>query len=444
MGAGAPTLLATFGGEEWGLLAVIFVLLIVLIFLSLAEMGLSRMTKPKAAAMAEGGARQGRALKELVGEPEKWVNPLLLSVNVCQTVQATLTGIVAARAFGAIGVVVGVVLNVVVFFVLAEAVPKTYALLYPERAALTTARGTRLLVSFAPLKLVSGWLISLTNVIVRGKGLKQGPFVSEQELLGIVEAAMNDEVIEEEERDLIESIIEFGDTVVREIMVPLPDMVTVPHTATLTQVVDVAIEHGFSRLPVLGDDDDVKGVAFIKDLVRQERAGNGAAPVTKHMRGVVVIPENKPVSRLMREMQEKKYHLAIVADEYGSIAGLVTLEDCLEELVGEIVDEYDVDHKSIEHLPDGQFLVHGSTSVSDVNDELELNIPDEEWDSIGGFVFGTLEHVPVVGESIEHDGWRFTVAALDGRRIRTVRITLKESAAHSESVSDSSESSATN
>lgn len=444
MGAGAPTLLATFGGEEWGLLAVIFVLLIVLIFLSLAEMGLSRMTKPKAAAMAEGGARQGRALKELVGEPEKWVNPLLLSVNVCQTVQATLTGIVAARAFGAIGVVVGVVLNVVVFFVLAEAVPKTYALLYPERAALTTARGTRLLVSFAPLKLVSGWLISLTNVIVRGKGLKQGPFVSEQELLGIVEAAMNDEVIEEEERDLIESIIEFGDTVVREIMVPLPDMVTVPHTATLTQVVDVAIEHGFSRLPVLGDDDDVKGVAFIKDLVRQERAGNGAAPVTKHMRGVVVIPENKPVSRLMREMQEKKYHLAIVADEYGSIAGLVTLEDCLEELVGEIVDEYDVDHKSIEHLPDGQFLVHGSTSVSDVNDELELNIPDEEWDSIGGFVFGTLEHVPVVGESIEHDGWRFTVAALDGRRIRTVRITLKESAAHSESVSGSSESSATN
>lgn len=146
----------------------------------------------------------------------------------------------------------------------------------------------------------------------------------------------------------------------------------------------------------------------------------------------------------MREMQEKKYHLAIVADEYGSIAGLVTLEDCLEELVGEIVDEYDVDHKSIEHLPDGQFLVHGSTSVSDVNDELELNIPDEEWDSIGGFVFGTLEHVPVVGESIEHDGWRFTVAALDGRRIRTVRITLKESAAHSESVSGSSESSATN
>ncbi|MFM7871963.1 MAG: CNNM domain-containing protein, partial [Actinomycetota bacterium] len=213
MTASSAPMVAAVSGVDWAMLAVIAVLLVVLIFLSLAEMGLSRMTKPKAAALAEGGARQGKALKDLVGEPERWVNPLLLSVNVCQTVQATLTGIVAARAFGAIGVTFGVVLNVVVFFVLAEAVPKTYAVLYPERAALTTARGTRLLVSFPPLKLLSGWLISLTNVIVRGKGLKQGPFVSEQELLGIVEAAMNDEVIEEEERDLIESIIEFGDTV---------------------------------------------------------------------------------------------------------------------------------------------------------------------------------------------------------------------------------------
>lgn len=411
-------------GVDWSLIAVIFVLLIILIFLALAEMGLSRMTKPKAAAMAEGGARQGRALQELVGEPENWINPLLLSVNVCQTVQATLTGVVAARAFGAIGVLIGVVLNVVVFFVLAEAVPKTYAILYPERAALRTARGLRMLVRFPPLRMVSGWLISLTNVIVRGKGLEKGPFVSEQELLGIVEAAVSDEVIEEEERDLIESIIEFGDTVAREVMVPLPDMVTVPRSANLSDVVDIAIEHGYSRIPVIGDDDDVMGVAFMKDLVRQERAGNGAAPVVEHMRSVVVIPENKPVSRLMREMQEQKFHLAVVADEYGSIAGLITLEDCLEELVGEITDEYDTDRTQIEHLRDGQYLIDGSTSVSDVNEELDIDIPDEEWDSIGGFVFGTLEHVPVIGESIDYDGWKFTVVEVSGRRIRKVRVGL--------------------
>ena len=415
-------LAAGFSGADWGMIGAILLLLLLLIFFSLAEMGLSRMTKPKAAAMAEGGVKQAKALQQLVGEPQKWVNPLLLSVNICQTVQATLTGVVAGRAFGPFGVAVGVLLNVIVFFVLAEAVPKTYALQYPEKAALSTALGTKLLVSFPPLRIVSGWLITLTNVIVRGKGLKQGPFVSEQELLGIVDAAYHDDIIEEEERDLIESIIEFGDTVAREVMVPLPDMITVSSSFTLTQAIDVAIEHGVSRLPVLAEDDDVVGIAFIKDLMKQERAGLGSAVVTGHMRVAVVIPENKPVNRLMREMQAKKFHLAVVADEYGSIAGLITLEDCLEELVGEIVDEYDTDHDAIVHLEDGQYLIDGSTSVSDVNDKIASNIPDEEWDSIGGFVFGTLEHVPALGEFIDFDGWRLTVVALQGRRIRKVRV----------------------
>lgn len=415
-------LAAGFTGADWGMIGAILLLLLLLIFFSLAEMGLSRMTKPKAAAMAEGGVKQAKALQQLVGEPQKWVNPLLLSVNICQTVQATLTGVVAGRAFGPFGVAAGVLLNVIVFFVLAEAVPKTYALQYPEKAALSTALGTKLLVSFPPLRIVSGWLISLTNVIVRGKGLKQGPFVSEQELLGIVDAAYHDDIIEEEERDLIESIIEFGDTVAREVMVPLPDMITVSSSFTLTQAIDVAIEHGVSRLPVLAEDDDVVGIAFIKDLMKQERAGLGSAVVTDHMRAAVVIPENKPVNRLMREMQAKKFHLAVVADEYGSIAGLITLEDCLEELVGEIVDEYDTHHDAIVHLEDGQYLIDGSTSVSDVNDKIASNIPDEEWDSIGGFVFGTLEHVPALGEFIDFDGWRLTVVALQGRRIRKVRV----------------------
>ena len=415
-------LAAGFTGADWGMVAAILVLLLLLIFFSLAEMGLSRMTKPKAAAMAEGGVKKAKALQQLVGEPQKWVNPLLLSVNICQTVQATLTGVVAGRAFGPFGVAAGVLLNVIVFFVLAEAVPKTYALQYPEKAALSTALGTKLLVSFPPLRIVSGWLITLTNVIVRGKGLKQGPFVSEQELLGIVDAAYHDDIIEEEERDLIESIIEFGDTVAREVMVPLPDMITVSSSFTLTQAIDVAIEHGVSRLPVLTEDDDVVGIAFIKDLMKQERAGLGSALVTDHMRAAEVIPENKPVNRLMREMQAKKFHLAVVADEYGSIAGLITLEDCLEELVGEIVDEYDTHHDAIVHLEDGQYLIDGSTSVSDVNDKIASNIPDEEWDSIGGFVFGTLEHVPALGEFIDFDGWRLTVVALQGRRIRKVRV----------------------
>jgi len=404
------------------MLVAILVLLVVLIFLAAAEMGLSKMTKPKAAAMADQGLKSGKALSRLVEDPARWVNPILLTVNVCQTVQATLTGVVAGRLFGAAGVVIGIGVNVVVFYVLAEAVPKTYAVIYPEKAALLAARPVWTLANFWPLQFVSRGLISLTNVIVKGKGLQQGPFVSEQELLGIVEAAAQDEVIEHEERELIESIIEFGDTVAREVMVPFPDVVTIADTFSVREAVDVAIEHGFSRLPVLSPDDDVRGVTFIKDLVRAERSGQGAQLVTMYMRDAVVIPENKPVAQLMRDMQARKYHMAVVADEYGSIEGIVTLEDCLEELVGEIVDEYDKDHKSIVKHEDGQYLVDGTTSVSEVNEELDTDIPDDEWESIGGFVFNTLGHVPAVGEHIDFDGWRFTVAELQGRRIRSIRV----------------------
>ncbi len=416
----------SFQNADMWMIVGIVVLLVILIFLSLSEMGLSRMTKPKAAALADQGHKSGRILVRLVANPERWVNPLLLTINICQTVQATLTGIVSARMFGTAGVIVGVVLNVIVFFVLAEAVPKTYAVLYPQRAALLTARPTAALVAFWPLKWVSHGLISLTNVIVKGKGLEQGPFVSEQELLGIVEAAAEEGVVEQEEQRLIESIIEFGDTIAREVMIPRPDMVIVECDQTVTQTLDVMMEQGNSRVPVHGVDkpDDIVGLAFAKDLMRAERAGNGATPVVDYVRPVRFIPENKPVSRLMREMQAEKFHLAIVADEYGAVAGLVTLEDCLEELVGEIVDEHDDEDAEVVTQPDGSYLVDGAMAISDLNDLLGSDLPDDDWDSVGGFVFGTLEHVPEVGESVEREGWSFAAAEMDGRRIRKVRVTL--------------------
>ena len=409
------------------MLVTIFILLLVLIFTSVAEMGLSRITKTKAASLADKGFKSGRALKRLVGAPERWVNPLLLTINICQTVQATLTGIVSARLWGTYGVIIGVVLNVLVFFVLAEAVPKTYAVLYPQKAALATARPISALVAFPPLRLVSRWLIGLTNVIVRGKGLEQGPFVSESELLGIVEVAAEDDVIEHEERELIESIIEFGDTVAREVMVPRPDIVTLDDTSSVTEALDLAIGHGFSRLPVLGShgDDDVVGLAYTKDLMRAEREGGGDKGIAEFLRPARFVPENKPVNRLMREMQAEKFHLALVADEYGALAGLITLEDCLEELVGEIVDEHDEEETEVQRLSDGDYSVDGGMSISDLNELLDIGIPDDHWETVAGFLFGTLEHVPVAGESVIRDGWRFTATEVEGRRIRRVEVSLE-------------------
>ena len=416
------------GTSDYWMLAGIGALLVVLVFLALAEMSMSQMTKPRAAALAEKGVKSGKALVRLADQPTMWVNPLLLTVNVCQTVQATLMGIVSGRLFGPAGVAIGVAINVVLFFVLAEAVPKTYALLHPVKGATITARPIELLVRFWPLRIASNALIKLTNIIVKGEGLKQGPFIGEQEFLGIVEAAAQDSVIEHEERELIESVIEFGDTVVREIMVPRPDVVFIDDTLTVSQALDRAVEEGFSRLPIFRKDedevDDVEGIVYVKDLVIAERSGRGTESVRVLMREVEVVPESKLVADLMRNMQAKKFHMVMVADEYGIIAGLATLEDCLEELVGEIVDEHDDEEEIMQRLQNGDYLVVGSTPISKINDDLEMKIPETEYDTIGGFIFGMLGHVPVAGESVDHAGWRFSAEVLDGRRIQQVRVSM--------------------
>ena len=428
---------------DYWMLAAILLLLLLLIFFGVAEMALSRISKPKAAALADQGVKSARSLAKLVTDPARWVNPLLLSVNICQTVQATLTGVVAGRLFGAGGVAVGVLLNVVVFYVFAEAVPKTYAVLYPERAALIIARPTSFIVSFWPLQFVSRGLISLTNVIVRGKGLQSGPFVSEQEFLGIVEAAAQDEVIEHEERELIESVIEFGDTVVREVMVPRPDMVTVDHNMTITQALDVAISEGYSRLPVIqeGEEDiDVVGIAYTKDLMRAEREGLGASVMTDLIRKVVIVPETKPVNRLMREMQREKYHLAVVADEHGSIVGIISLEDCLEELVGEIIDEFDDDEdEQLEQLSKNKYRARARIHLEDLESELGITFADEDKESVdtlGGLLGKHIGQVPIPGSEITIGSWRFTAERPIGRRKRVGTVLIENEGSESNEHTD--------
>ena len=233
-------------------------------------------------------------------------------------------------------------------------------------------------------------------------------------------------MIEHEERELIESVIEFGDTVVREVMVPRPDAVFIDSDLTVTAALDKAVEEGFSRLPVLRKDDDdvddVVGIVYVKDLVVAERSGGGSQFITSLIREVVVVPENKLVADLMRDMQANKYHMVMVADEYGIIVGLATLEDCLEELVGEIVDEHDDEDLSLQVMGNGDYVVVGSMPISRLNGELEMKIPETEYDTIGGFIFGMLGHVPVQGEWVEFDGWKISTELLDGRRIQQVRI----------------------
>ncbi len=405
------------------LIVAVAFLLILAALAAIAETSVVRISKAKAKAMAEEGGTRERALLGLVENPERWLNPLLLVTLVSQIVQATLTGVVSGRLFGAAGIAVATVVNVGIAFVFAEVAPKTWALQHTDRAALASARPVKLLADFAPLRLLSRGLIGFTNVILPGKGLKQGPFVSEEELLAVAAEAAEAASIEHDERRLIESIIEFGDTVVREVMVPRPDMVCVENDFRVADVMEVVLLNGYSRVPVLGEGiDDVIGLVFAKDLMRAERDGRVDEPVGNLVRPAKAVPETKSVSELLREMQADKFHMAIVIDEYGGTAGLVTLEDLIEELVGEIVDEFDTEDARIEPVAGGGVRVNGSLSIDDANDLLAIELPEGDYDTVSGLVLSLLGRLAAVGDAVEVPGAELRVERVQGRRIMRVRI----------------------
>ena len=274
--------------------------------------------------------------------------------------------------------------------------------------------------------LVAGVALTLAERIPKRFLIRraEAPVASEDELIALTEAAAADDVIDDEERELIESVFALDDTIVREVMVPRTDMVAVVSEFSITEVVDLAIEKGLSRLPVFAEDiDDIVGVCLMKDLTRAERAGRGAQQVRTVMRRARFVPETKHAGDLLREMQAGRYHLAVAVDEYGGTAGLVTLEDVVEELVGEIVDEFDVEEPLVEPLAGGEALVHGRMPIDQLSTLVRSKLGEGDWDTVGGLIFSTLGHVPTVGESIEEGGVLLKVERMEGRRITKVRMT---------------------
>jgi CBS domain containing-hemolysin-like protein len=421
---------------DWLTVAGIGVLLVTSAFFAMAETAFVRMNRIRAMSLEEEGRKGAKRLALLLQEPENTLNLVLLFLLIGQLVAGTLVGVLFEGRFGGYGVLIGTVGEVVIFFVLAEVAPKTYAVQHTESAALRLSRPLWALTSFPPLKALSRFLIWVANVILPGKGLKKGPYTTEEDIRTMADVAADEQVIEREERRLIHSIFEFGDTVVREVMIPRPDMVGVEADGSVDAALEKAIGAGYSRLPAYGEGpDDILGLVYLKDIVRRTRENSGGSPASPNANGTlrelvrpaVFVPEQKRVAELLREMQKDKFHMAVVIDEYGGTAGLVTLEDLLEEIVGEIVDEYDVEAPKVERLPDGGLRVAGGTPIDEVNELLEVELPDTDWDTVGGLMFNLLGHVPDEDEAVDFQGLEFRAERVQGRRILTVRITPKES-----------------
>ncbi|MCU4183925.1 hemolysin family protein [Acidiferrimicrobium sp. IK] len=413
-----------FEGSDIVLVVVVVVLILVTGFLAASETAITRTPRVRARSFEEEGRRHAATLLRLVEHTERVLPVVLFALEVCTLVAATLVGVVAEHAFGGLGVVLATAFEVVVIFVVAELAPKTWAVQHTDRAALGVAPVIRFLYAFAPLRWVTRGLIGISNILLPGKGIKEGPYTSDEMLRAMADTAADEAVIEGSERTLIHSIIDFGDTVVRDVMVPRPDMVAVESRARIEDVVDIAIAVGYSRIPVYGQGiDDVLGLVFVKDLMRAERDGNEDNPVTSIMREAQFVPESKRVAELLPEMQAGNFHMAMVVDEFGGTAGLVTLEDLLEELVGEIHDEYDTAEIDSERLEDGTVVVNARMPIDEVNELLDdSGLPEGDWDTVGGLIYSQLGHVPTEGEEVNFEGHRLTAEEVSGRRIGKVRI----------------------
>ncbi len=426
MTAGPPLLATSIGPTDGAIFAAVVVLLVLSAVLSLAETGLVRTSLARARALEEAGRHGARSLVRLVEDPEHFLAPVLLLVLVCQLVAATLVGVESSRLFGAIGVALATVFEVVVIFVVGEAIPKSWAVRHADRAALLAAPLVSATIAFPPIRAVSALLIGIARLVTPGaRSVDEAANaeVTESELLALADVAVHEEVLEREERVLISSIIEFGDTIVREVMRPRPDVVAVEASARIGAALETAIASGFSRLPVYaGTLDDVIGIAYTRDLVRTSRTDGDQRPVAEAVRPAHYVPETKRVAPLLREMQAAQFQIAVVVDEYGTTSGIVTLEDLIEELVGEIADEFDLDEPALVGLGPDRYRVSAKMPVDEVNELLDADLPVGDWDTIGGLVLHLGGHVPTEGEVFTADGWTLVAERVQRRRIVSVRL----------------------
>ena len=399
-------------------------LIAVLVGLAAAESALNGISRSRAEALEEDGVGGAAELVAGLDDRGRLLAPILVVSLAAQLTLGSLIAIVIERSFGAAWIPIGIAAVLFVMFIVAESVPKTWAMRNIDRVAPPAARASRAIRSIPPLR----WLLPLLgwmgSLILRRTARSSGAVTSEEEIMAITDAAVAAEVLDVDEGEIIQSIVDFGDTIVREVMVPRPDVLSASSETTIDDAIAMMVERGVSRMPIYsGDIDDVRGIVHIKDLFSRVQRGRGSHFVSIAQRKPMFVPETKRAADLLRELKGVPTSQVVVIDEYGGTAGIVTMEDLIEEFIGEIVDEFDaVEAPLLEPLQVGEWLVHGRIPIDEFNNLLGADLPDDDWDTLGGLIFDGLGRVPEVGESVTTTGFDLIVEAIQGRRITRVRV----------------------
>lgn len=413
-------------------IAVLFILILLTAYFAACETSLLRVSRVRVRYLAEKKVKKADRLEKLIEDPDFFYPTVLLLGLAMQLTTASLATWLAIRVTHntGLGVAVGTAAITVLMFIFGELVPKAAASHDSEGVALWVTRPVTVLSTILrPLT----WLLEqvakgVLRLFGRETDISEGIITEEGEIKALVSAAEEQAVIEEEEKEMIHSVFEFSDTLVREVMVPRPDMVTLPADATTKDALVTVMEHGYSRIPVYeGELDNIVGVLYAKDLLEYLKEGNLDRPISEMLREAIIIPETKVLSDLLRDLKKRKVHMSIVIDEYGTVVGLVTIEDLLEEIVGEIFDEYDREVSLVERIGERRYRVDARMNLDDLAEVLQIDIPEEEdVDSVGGLVLKVLGHVPISGEAFDLDGISVRVEKVRNNRIAKVILELQD------------------
>jgi CBS domain containing-hemolysin-like protein len=431
-------------GDSPGLVLLVVVLVVLAAGLTTVEAALSSFSRARALELAHEQRSGAVRLLRLLDDAPHNLNALLVVRLLVETSAVVLATAMVLDLLGPgewTSVLAAIGLMFLVLFVVVGVGPRTIGRQRAEAISLASAGAV--LVLGRVLGPIARVLILIGNALTPGKGFSEGPFSSEAELREMVDLAEASSLIESDESKMIHSVFELGDTTVREVMVPRTDVVYIERTKTLRQAMSLFLRSGFSRIPVAGEDlDDIVGFVYLKDVSKRV-FDRQAAETTEHvesvMRPVFHVPDSKPVDDLLREMQKQRRHIAVVVDEYGGTAGIVTIEDILEEIVGEITDEFDPEEAVVEELTDGSRRVSARFPVDDLDEILGVSFEDDDIDSVGGLMAKHLGKVPIPGSTVEVDGWLFTAEETKGRRNRIGTVLISPAARPEDEWSDLAE-----
>lgn len=406
----------------WQIIVLIILLVLSGIF-SAAETGLMSLSKIRIRHMVDENIKGAELVKKLVENPNKLLSAILVGNNVANIAASAIATSIAIDFFGDTGVGIATGIMTLLVLIFGEITPKSMAAKNSEKVSLKVARFISVITKLlGPIITILMYITNLIIGIFGGKVDKDQPFITEEELRTMVDVSHEEGVLEGEEKEMIYNVFEFGDSQVKDIMVPRTDIVSIDIDSSYEEVINIFKEEHFSRIPVYQESiDNIVGTLYVKDLLLSENTGEDFS-VKKYMREPYYTYEFKKITELFEEMRKKRVAMAVVLDEYGGTAGIVTMEDLVEEIVGDIGDEYDELENEIEVVKEDEYVVHGTTKIELVNDMIGTNIESEDFDSIGGFVIGQLGRFPIEGETVEYNNIKFIVEDVDRNRIKKMRI----------------------